>query len=331
MRVFWALIGVLAVAAAVSLWASSANPIGDSPAPHEEPAAAAPNEAPEAALDQPQSSASSDPEPVGSPIPPPVETPPAELVLDPEGLNKVLGIDEAVAVPDQHVEEASMGAAEPAPIVPTASDPVATPTEPQPIAAVTEVTPDAAPPTAATVVGAAAVPAASAPVAQEAPLPAEVVKQEDGSLLIDGRYIVKGSGTAAAPYIVPWEMLVSVQTTYAPRLGKKQLPERVTMFDGKIVEIAGYVAFPLMEEEPRELLSMLNQWDGCCIGVPPTPYDAIEVQLKGKVADDSRFAKYGTVKGRFGVKPHLVGQWLVGLYVMDEATLETREYGGFGS
>ena len=35
-----------------------------------------------------------------------------------------------------------------------------------------------------------------------------------------------------------------------------------------------------MAESADASLMMLNQWDGCCIGVPPTPYDAIEVKLK---------------------------------------------------
>ena len=39
----------------------------------------------------------------------------------------------------------------------------------------------------------------------------------------------------------------------------------------KVVAIVG---------EVNEALVMLNQWDGCCIGVPPTPYDAVEVRLR---------------------------------------------------
>jgi hypothetical protein len=84
-------------------------------------------------------------------------------------------------------------------------------------------------------------------------------------------------------------------------------------------------------EQPRELLSMLNQWDGCCIGVPPTPYDAVEVHMKDVVSKEERLATYGSVEGTFAVKPYLAGDWLVGLYVMENAKLTVKEYGGFGS
>ncbi|MEK6701916.1 MAG: hypothetical protein AABZ53_06615, partial [Planctomycetota bacterium] len=160
---------------------------------------------------------------------------------------------------------------------------------------------------------------------------AKLEKQADGTTLVDGKYTIKGEGTAASPYEVTWEMLVSVQDTYDPRKGMKKIPGRVTMLDGKYVRINGYVAFPLYVEQPKELLGMLNQWDGCCIGTPPTPYDAIEVHLGGTVAKDDKLATYGVMEGRFGVKPYLVGDWLVGLFVMEDAKMTTKQFGGFGS
>jgi hypothetical protein len=84
-----------------------------------------------------------------------------------------------------------------------------------------------------------------------------------------------------------------------------------------------------MAETQDECLSMMNQWDGCCIGVPPTPYDAVEVRLKDPATGSARLTSYGTVKGKFKVDPHLVGGWLVGLYVMDSAEMKPQSYGGF--
>jgi|GEM_PF-829318 len=160
---------------------------------------------------------------------------------------------------------------------------------------------------------------------------AKLTKRDDGSLLVDDRYVVKGEGTKDKPYEVTWEQLLSAQDTYDPRSGKKVLPGRVTMLDGKYVKLTGYVAFPLYVDQPTELLSMLNQWDGCCIGVPPTPYDAVEVKLTGTVTKDQKLTTYGEVEGKLSVKPYLVGEWLVGLYLMDEAKLTTKQFGGFGS
>jgi hypothetical protein len=78
-----------------------------------------------------------------------------------------------------------------------------------------------------------------------------------------------------------------------------------------------------MLQETREILCMLNQWDGCCIGVPPSPYDAIEVQLVEPIKPNRRHAfQFGTVTGRLRVDPMLVENWLVGLYRMEEAELK---------
>jgi hypothetical protein len=184
----------------------------------------------------------------------------------------------------------------------------------------------------------AAAPATPAPsAAQNNQAPPEVAseakieKKDDGSILVDDKFIVKGEGTKEKPYEVTWEMLISAQDVYDPRKGQKKLPGRVMMLDGKWVKLTGYVAFTLYVEEPKELLSMLNQWDGCCIGVPPTPYDAVEVRLADKVSKDDRLATFGVVTGKLSVKPYLAGDWLVGLYLMDDATFQAKRFGGFGS
>jgi len=150
----------------------------------------------------------------------------------------------------------------------------------------------------------------------------------DGSLLVEGKYIIKGKGTQAEPFKVTWDHLISAQHDYNPKEGQKTIPARIQALHEKWVEITGYIAFPLMANETDELLSMMNQWDGCCIGIPPTPYDAIEVRLTTAVAGDSRLTTYGSLKGVFKVDPHLVGGWLVGLYVMDQGKLTPVAYGG---
>jgi hypothetical protein len=78
-----------------------------------------------------------------------------------------------------------------------------------------------------------------------------------------------------------------------------------------------------MVSETKELIVMLNQWDGCCIGVPPTPYDAIEVKLLEPAKRGGRHASFnfGGVRGTFRVDPYLVENWLVGLYILDGARM----------
>ncbi len=169
--------------------------------------------------------------------------------------------------------------------------------------------------------------------AEQSPSPADlgvkIEERADGTKLVDGRFTLKGEGTKEKPYVVAWEQFVAVQESYAPKEGKKEIPPSIKMLDGKWVRITGYVAFPLMVQEADELLAMMNQWDGCCIGTPPTPYDAVEVRLTSPVSGKVRMTTYGTVTGLFKVDPHLVGGWLVGLYVMDRATLTPEGYGGF--
>ncbi|MBC7771711.1 MAG: DUF3299 domain-containing protein [Pyrinomonadaceae bacterium] len=150
------------------------------------------------------------------------------------------------------------------------------------------------------------------------------VKQDDGSVLVDNKYTVRGEGTKDNPYQITWEYLTSTEEVYQPRLGKKKLPGRLSMLHDHYVKISGYVAFPIMATEATEMLTMLNQWDGCCIGVPPSPYDAIEVKLKKAAEGEERLANYGAVSGKLKVEPYLVKDWLVSLFMMEEGEMTKK-------
>ena len=142
-------------------------------------------------------------------------------------------------------------------------------------------------------------------------------------LAIDDEFILQGDGTQDNPYRPTWEYLYSAGDTYAPRLGKNEIPQRIALLDGKWVNISGYTVFPLVSGKTKEMLIMLNQWDGCCIGVPPTPFDAIEVGLNEAVMRGPKHSiTYGTITGRLKVDPYLIEDWLVGLYLLEEGTLQ---------
>ena len=152
-------------------------------------------------------------------------------------------------------------------------------------------------------------------------VPGLLIEDEDGSIVADEEFRIRGKGTSDEPYRVSWDLLASAADDYRPTLNKRGIPQRVAALNGKWVEIDGFVAFPL-PQDTTEMIMMLNQWDGCCIGIPPTPYDAVEVKLTAPVAPGQRHAiRYGTVKGRLTVEPYLIENWLVGLYLMDDATL----------
>lgn len=156
-----------------------------------------------------------------------------------------------------------------------------------------------------------------------------VETRDDGSILVDKRFLLTGDGSAEKPYAITWDLLLSAMEEYVPKQGRKNLPARITMLAGKHVTITGNVTFPMMVEEPEELLAMMNPWDGCYIGVPPTPYDAVEVHLAQPIKGQGRFTNYGTLSGKLRVEPQLVGNWLVGLYVLDSAKLTPASFGGF--
>ncbi|MBM4113134.1 MAG: DUF3299 domain-containing protein [Phycisphaerae bacterium] len=158
--------------------------------------------------------------------------------------------------------------------------------------------------------------------------PGSIERLPDGTIVADKRFKILGAGTAADPYRVSWECLQSAQDTYIPRLGENRLPERIAMLDGKVVRMEGYLAFPLVGQEVKQLLIMLNQWDGCCIGVPPSPYDSIEVTLSEPIRNTRQHASFtfGSITGRFKVEPFLADNWLAGLYLLDEAVFTPEEF-----
>lgn len=151
--------------------------------------------------------------------------------------------------------------------------------------------------------------------------PAKAERTSDGAVMLDGRFAVPGSGTVEDPYRLSWDLLVSAQETYKPRLGQTRLPQRVAWLDGKHVRVSGFIAFPIASNNPQELLVMLNQWDGCCLGVPPTAYDAAEVKLASPASPAQRMSVHGTLTGRMKVDPYEDQGWLLGLYIIEDAKL----------
>jgi hypothetical protein len=133
---------------------------------------------------------------------------------------------------------------------------------------------------------------------------------------------VSGDGSLEHPLELPWGVLVSAARSYNPRLGKTDMPQWAATVDGKYVRMSGFAFLPMFASQTDEVLVMLNQWDGCCIGVPPTPYDSIEVKLEEPTTLGGRRMNYVSVVGQLDVDPYEVRGWLISLYVMDGAALE---------
>lgn len=155
-------------------------------------------------------------------------------------------------------------------------------------------------------------------------IPGDIQAVSPNELSVDGEFTLRGEGTKESPYEPTWEYLFSAADTYQPRLSEDEIPQRIALLDGKWIRITGYAAFPLVVGKTSEMLIMLNKWDGCCIGVPPTPFDAIEVRLTEAVDRGPKHQiNFGTVMGKMKVDPYLIENWLVGLYILEESSLSS--------
>ncbi|MCB9841231.1 MAG: hypothetical protein H6809_06250 [Phycisphaeraceae bacterium] len=143
--------------------------------------------------------------------------------------------------------------------------------------------------------------------------------RDDGTIELANGQVIRGDGTAAHPYDISWDLLVSAERVYQPRQGLTDLPDWATQFHGSHIRLTGHLLSPLMMDDTDQILIMRNQWDGCCIGVPPTPYDAVEVVLERPISLVREQLNYGTITGVLEVDPYLVNNWLVGLYVLKDA------------
>ena len=150
--------------------------------------------------------------------------------------------------------------------------------------------------------------------------PTTLKRGSNNQIEVDGRYTILGSGTELDPYRVTWELLKSAYETMDLNGSRTTPPKRLEMLNGTYVQISGYLAPPLWGQETKELLVLLNRWDGCCIGLPPTPFDCIEAQLSAPMKlGAAHTISYGTIRGKFIVEPFKAGTFLIGLYRLEEA------------
>lgn len=154
------------------------------------------------------------------------------------------------------------------------------------------------------------------------PTPAQRDAAKSGRPIVDGKYVLGGDGSVEHPYEITWDLLVLASQTYQPRQGRTDIPPQVDAMNGKHIKIAGYYAIPIATTDPKEVLFMLNMWDGCCIGVPPSPYDAIEVRLREAISGQKQIANYGTLSGTLKVDPYVENNWLLGMYLMEDGAIE---------
>ena len=175
-------------------------------------------------------------------------------------------------------------------------------------------------------------PAAPTPTPKQpetAPQPTAQVRidrQPDGTLLLDGRFTLTGSGSEQDPFVIGWPLLFSANETIDAKADRMAVPPRIDFLNGQWVQISGFLAPPLWGVQTKELLVMKNRWDGCCIGLPPTPFDCIEAELATPIKLGAQHTiSFGVIRGRLVVSPFKAGGFLIGLYRLELAQLADME------
>jgi len=162
-----------------------------------------------------------------------------------------------------------------------------------------------------------------APIATPPAVTQEIIHRIDARTIeLAGKYRVVGNGTEADPYIVSWELLLSASTTINAATGALEAPKWVMLLDGQWIEISAYYSTVVRKESVDELLLTLNRWDGCCIGLPPTPFDSIEAKLASPIRlTGLHLTRFGTFRGQLTISPMHVAGFLLGLYRIEHATM----------
>ena len=153
---------------------------------------------------------------------------------------------------------------------------------------------------------------------------ATIERIDHQTVRIDGKYLVRGSGSESDPYQITWELLTSAARTVDASKSIYEVPGRLADLRGAWVQISGYWAPPLQVFQTKEAMFMLNKWDGCCIGLPPTPFDSIEATFaKPFAVRGQHLYRYGTIKGRLEIEPFAAGMFLLGFYRLHDAVMES--------
>ena len=157
-------------------------------------------------------------------------------------------------------------------------------------------------------------------------LPNEVITRlDDRTVELDGRFRVTGSGTEADPSRISWELLTSAIAYIDPAQQALTPPPWIRLLNGTTIELSGYYSSAVQVGETKNLLLTLNRWDGCCIGLPPTPFDAIDITLREPLPMRGlHLTRFGTFRGRLIVEPFEAAGYLLSLYRLEDATFETK-------
>jgi len=147
---------------------------------------------------------------------------------------------------------------------------------------------------------------------------------DDGSMLVDRLYPLRGAGTEIDPYVLSWVYLLSAKETYQPEAGHWDLPARISMLEGKHVMVRGYLAVPVYSRLATRVLLTWNMIDACH-GTRPKPFEALEVTLNKPLEIQPHSLTKLQLSGILKLDVRLQQGWLTTLYRLDDASIEAIE------
>lgn len=131
-----------------------------------------------------------------------------------------------------------------------------------------------------------------------------------------------GAGTERQPFRVSWELLGQASGHVRGDGTIDAMPRTLELLGGTWIEVSGYYAPAIIAPSTDELVLMLNRWDGCCIGLPPTPYDSALVKTRTPIDFSLQHQiRFGTLRGRLVLEPFALGGLVLGLYRIEDAEL----------
>jgi hypothetical protein len=131
-----------------------------------------------------------------------------------------------------------------------------------------------------------------------------------------------GAGTERQPFRVSWDLLGRASGHVRGDGTLDAMPPTLVLLGGTWIELSGYYAPAIIAPSTNELVIMLNRWDGCCIGLPPTPYDSALVKTRAPVDFSLQHQfRFGTIRGRLVLEPFALGGLVLGLYRIEDAEL----------
>lgn len=125
------------------------------------------------------------------------------------------------------------------------------------------------------------------------------------------------SGSIAGIHKIAFQLLEKAKSV--SQGSDVRVPDDIQALDGRWVTITGNVLIPWVEQKVTQFVLAKNPWDGCCLGIPPGPYDSVSVRLREGSHLKDRFSAVQTLSGRFRVELERSEGYVTGLYKLVDA------------